>query len=301
VKTLTLAAILLSAAPIQAAVQYYLTDKLTAIDPSKWTTVGALSPDARGLSAPEPKGGALISNIPVPDGTSEAEVLANIALTNSGGVYTEYLQASANANTAEGGSGSYLAFEMQDPTFDGHGNCMANFLILQSVANSVTLISSFQHACRDGMQMRFAVHGNTALAWPDQAVPVEFTITPAAGQPGIGSHGAPTGNAISSVQLGAIIRTPPSAVDQSAIGVSAFRNRIDVQWKPVPEEADGSLAGYWIYRDGIYMMRTTLTHFSDETVTPGTSHSYTINAVDVHFNVSPATSFTVATPSAQSK
>lgn len=88
-----LAAILLGAAPLQGAVQYYLRDDLTALDPAKWTAVGTLSPNRSGLSAPDLHGGALISSVPIPDGTSEAEVLANITLNNSGGVYTEYLQA----------------------------------------------------------------------------------------------------------------------------------------------------------------------------------------------------------------
>jgi len=300
-KRLTLAAALLTATHLHAAVQYYLSDNLTAPAPSKWTTAGVLSPDSLGLTAPHPNGGALISSVSIPDGTSEAEVLADITLNTSGGVYTEYLQASANAHTGGAGAGSYLAFEMQNPTFDGKGHCMANFLLFQSVANSVTLLASFQHACRNGMQMRFAVHGSMALAWPDQAVPVEFAITPGVGQPGIGSYGTPAGNAISLVQLGSIIRTPPSAVLESAVGFSAFRNRTDVQWKAVPEDVNGGLAGYWIYRDGIYLMRTTLTHFSDETVQPGASHSYTIKAVDIHFNVSPGTSITVATPAIQAK
>ena len=234
----------------------------------------------------------------MPDGTADAEVLATIALNSSGGVYTEYLQASMDANTGGNGSGSYLAFEMQNPTFASGGPCMANFMVFQSVAGSVTLLASFQHACRNGMQMRFAVHGTTALVWPDQAAPVEFTITPGRGQPGIGSHGTPAGNSVSLVQLGAILRTPPTAVDEQAIGVSAFRNHVDIQWKPVAEDVSGALAGYWVYRDGNYFMRTTAPRFSDQAVSPGVTHSYTIKAVDQHFNFSPGTSITVTTPAA---
>ncbi len=281
---LTLIAALVGGSPIYGGVNYYLTDKLTAIDLSDWTTVGALVPNSLGLAAPNSSGGALISTMPTPDGTAEAEVLITITLNSSGGVYTKFLQASADAHTGNGG-GSYLAFEMQNPTFDGQGHCMANFLVFKSIAGSVSLLSSFQHACRNGMQMRFAMHGNTALAWPDQAVPVEFAVTPGLGQPGIGSYGAPSGNAISLVQLGSIIRTLPTAVDDKIIGVAAFRNRIDVQWKAVPEDVNGGLAGYWVYRDGQYLMRTTATHFSDEAISPGATHSYTINAVDEHFNI----------------
>jgi hypothetical protein len=297
-RRLALAVVLLTAAPLPGQVQYYVTDKLTGADPVRWASVGKVSHGALGLAAPDPNGGVLISKAPVPDGTAEAEVLATIALDSSGGVYTEYLQASMDANTGGNGSGSYLAFEMQNPTFASGGLCMANFMVFQSVAGSVTLLASFQHACRNGMQMRFAVHGTTALVWPDQAAPVEFTIAPGRGQPGIGSRGTPAGNSVSLVQLGAIMRTPPTAVDEQAIGITAFRNRIDVQWKPIAEDVNGDLAGYWVYRDGNYFLRTTAPRFSDQAVSPGVTHSYTIKAVDQHFNFSPGTSITVATPKA---
>jgi len=296
-----IALLLLTAAACYGGVNYYLTDSLHAIDPTKWTTVGAIAASATGLAAANPSGGALISKVPVPDGTAEAEVLATLTLLHSGGVYTEYLQATQNSHTGPQGGGAYLAFEMQNPTFDTTGHCVANFLVLQGGATgAVSLLASFQHACRNGMTMRFAVHGTTALVWPDQAQPVEFSVTAGIGSPGIGSYGAPAGNAISLVQLGAIARVLPVAVDQRTVGISAFRNRVDVQWKPPILAATSSgLAGYWIYRDGDYLMRTTSTHFSDEAVAPGATHSYTIYAVDQHFNFSTATSISASTPAIQ--
>jgi hypothetical protein len=198
-----------------------------------------------GSLVPGANGGALISKMPIPDGTAEAEVLATVALLHSGGVYTEYLQASPNAHTGPQRGGAYLAFEMQNPTFDSAGHCAANFLVLQgSASGAVSLFSSFPHACRNGMTMRFAVRGTTALVWPDQAKPVEFSVTAA-----IGSYNAPAGNAISPVQLGSIARAIPAAIDQRTIGVSAFRNRVDVQWKPVAlDAASAGINGYWICR-----------------------------------------------------
>jgi hypothetical protein len=293
-----LALLLLAAGYARAGINYYVTDNLRTVDPSKWATVGALAPGGGGLAAPDPNGGALLSKVPIPDGTAEAEVLATITLLHSGGVYAEYLQATGNAHTGPQGGGAYLAFEMQNPTFDAAGNCTANFLVLQSAASgTVSLLASFQHSCRNGMTMRFAVHGTKALAWPDQAQPVEFPVTAAPGAPGIGAYGTPSGNAISLVQLAAIGRGLPPGVDQHTVGVSAFRNRIDVQWRPVTLDAASSgLSAYWIYRDGEYLMRTTSTHFSDETVTPGATHIYTIYAVDQHFNFSPGCSITVSTP-----
>ena len=290
--------LLLVSAPVYGGVNYYLTDNLQSIDPSKWTTVGAVSPTASGFAAPGAAGGALISKLPVPDGSAEAEVLATVALLHSGGVYTEFLQATPAAHTGPQGAGAYLAFEMQNPAFDSAGRCSANFLVFQSAANGqVSLLSSFIHACRNGMTLRFAVHGNTALVWPDQALPIEFPVTAAIGAPGIGSYNTPAGNAISEVQLGLIARATPPAVDQRTIGVSTFRNRVDVQWKPPTlDAASAGLNGYFIYRDGEYFLRTTKTTFSDEAVSPGSSHSYAIYTVDQHFNFSAATSFDASTP-----
>ena len=138
--------VLMLTALAHAGVNYYVSDSLQTIDPSKWAAVGALVPSTAGLAATDPNGGALISKIPVPDGTSEAEVLATVKLLHSGGVYTVYLQASANAHSGPQGGGSYLAFEMQNPTFDSTGHCSAAFLVFQSAGGAVSLLSSFQHA-----------------------------------------------------------------------------------------------------------------------------------------------------------
>jgi hypothetical protein len=43
-------------------------------------------------------------------------------------------------------------------------------------------------------------------------------------------------------------------------------------------------------------MRTLHNSFVDEAVSPGVKHTYTIYAVDQHFNPSPGASVTVTTP-----
>lgn len=297
-----LACTILAITVLRADVQYYLTDKLTSIDSSKWTQVGTVSAATTGLSAPAVTGGSLISKIKAPDGSSEVEIRAVLTLVASGGVYTEFVQATSDAHTGSQGSGSYLALEMQNPTFDGTGHCLANYSLLQSVAGTVYAVASFQHGCRNGMELRLAVNGTTALVWPDQATPIEFPISPASGQPGIGAYGTPAGNAFSLVQLGSIGRGKPAGLSNGSIGFTAFRNRTDVQWRPIAVDASSpGLAGYFIYRDGQYLMRTTATHFSDEAVAPGANHVYTIYAVDQHYNLSPGASVTVITPTPKSK
>jgi hypothetical protein len=297
-KRLCRAAVALIAAHLWAAPSYYLTDNLTSVDPLKWVAVGAASPAATGLSAVDPAGGSLISRIPIPDGTAEAEVRVTFKLAVSGGTYTLFLQATPDARTGGAGGGSYVAFEMRNPQFDAQGHCTADFVVLQSVAAATTLRAAFQHGCRDGMQMRMALHSGVLLLWPDQADPMEFPVNGSgSGQPGIGAYGTPAGNAISEVQLGAIDRVAPSAIDPQKIGISAFRNHIDVQWQPVTDDPAGSgLAGYWIARDGLYFMRTTATMFQDLTVKPNETHVYSVVSVDQHYNFSTPVTFTVSTP-----
>jgi len=291
----------LAAAPCWAGYQYYFSDNLATVDPGKWTTVGSVSSSQFGFAA---DAGSAISRIPIPDGTSEAEVRTTLKLTASGGAYTSFLQASADAHTSGAGSGTYLAFEMQNPQFDEAGNCRANFVLLRSVKGSVSLVASFPHSCRDGMVLRMAVHGDNVLLWPDQDVPLEF-VSPAlpAGQPGVGSYGVPAGNGIAQVQFGAINRTAPAALKAGDVRVSAFPRRVDVQWTAATGVASAlglgttqGLAGYWIYRDGLYFGRTTEARFSDETVHPEEEHTYSIHAVDQHYNFSAAASVTVKAP-----
>src|SRR5581483_4416299 len=124
-----------------------------------------------------------------------------------------------------------------NPQLDSNGHCSASFVLLQSAAGVTALLSAFQHSCRDGMEMRLALHGAVALLWPDTATPMEVPVTaPGTGFPGIGAYATPAGNAISEVQLGLIDRVAPPAIDKQHIGASAFRNRIDVQWQPVTDD-----------------------------------------------------------------
>ena len=130
-KGLRVGALLLLSTPGWAAYQYYFTDNLTSVNAANWNTTGNVGASSLGLAASESAGGTLISRIPIPDGTYEAEVRTTLKLTSSGGTYTSYLQASADAATSGSGSGTYLAFEMQNPQFDSNGGCAASFLVLQ--------------------------------------------------------------------------------------------------------------------------------------------------------------------------
>ena len=296
-----MAAMALAAAlPVSAQYQFYLTDHLTSVDSTKWATSGAVAASSGGLTAANAAGGSLISKVPIPDGSSEAEIDMTLALKSSGGSYTEFLQASTDARTAAA-TGNYLAFEMQNPIVNPvTKSCSATFVLLQGVGGSINAIAGFEHSCADGMVMKMAVHGGTVLLWPNQPTPMEFQIAAnGAGAPGIGAYGTPAGNGISLVQLGAIGRATPVAVNQQKLTASVFRKRVELHWPAVAASAvSPGIASYWIYRDGAYLGRTTGVNFWDESVAIGATYNYSLVAVDQHFNASAGATLSVTVPSA---
>jgi hypothetical protein len=68
---------------VLGAYSYYYTDPLTSINPANWTQNGVLSARSGGLTSSDPSGGSLISNLAVPDGTSDYEVKTTLALSPS--------------------------------------------------------------------------------------------------------------------------------------------------------------------------------------------------------------------------
>ena len=236
-----------------------------------------------GLAASGSGGGTLISRIPIPDGTYEAEVRSTLKLITSGGTYTAYLQASADAATSGSGSGSYLAFEMQNPQFDADGGCTANFLVLQRTGGVVSLLSSFAGACRDGMVLRMAVHGNALLVWPDQDMPMEFVgVTPAPASP----ESAPT--MCRRVTPFRRFNWAPSTGPRPTPGIrkpcgsppSPGTSTCNGSLQPSPLAA--SVRGLLDLSRWLVLSPTAATTFSDETVAPGENHTYGVHVVDRH-------------------
>ena len=66
---------------------YYYTDPLTSINSSNWSQNGSVSATSSGLTATSTDGGALLSSVAVPDGTSDYEVKTTLALAGSGGTF----------------------------------------------------------------------------------------------------------------------------------------------------------------------------------------------------------------------
>src|SRR3954452_18893854 len=125
------------------------------------------------------------------------------------------MRASSDALSGPTPQGSYLAVELQNPTFSG-STYSATLAAYRRVSGAVTLAGSANVPCRSGMVVR-AVWVDTL----DQAVVyvdnVLYLTVPNSGQlttgmPGVGARGTVTGNSIAQAQLGPLDRNAPTAV-----------------------------------------------------------------------------------------
>ena len=124
----------------------YASDGLTAFDGNKWTQNGAVTPTPTGLTAPSSAGGAWISRLAAPDGSSEYEVRMTLNLTASGGTYAAYLRASTDAMSGPSAQGTYYSVEIQNPTFSGN-SCTATLAVNRRQNNVITLFGSTPVPC----------------------------------------------------------------------------------------------------------------------------------------------------------
>jgi hypothetical protein len=98
-------------------------------------------------------------------------------------------------------------------------------------------------------------------------------------------------------EFGAGDTTPPSE-PTGLTATAPSGNRVDLTWSTSTDNI--GVDGYTIYRDGTKLdaVGGTTTSFSDTTVAPGTTHSYTVDAFDASGNHSPQSSaVSVTTPS----
>src|SRR5256884_6164716 len=89
----------------------------------------------------------------------------------------------------------------------------------------------------------------------------------------------------------------PPSTPTGLEATSAASTRVALAWSP----STGSVAGYTVYRDGssIGTARPDSTTFLDEDVTPGTTHTYSVDAFDlVNDHSTPSAPLTVTTPAA---
>ena len=175
------------------------------------------------------------------------------------------------------------------------------------VNGSVTVLSQFPFPCHDGMTMGMVVR-DVAGAGTQITLSVDSAYTSTvtdnsspitSGKPGVSLMPA-TGTTISKVEIGNIDRAAPGVV--SGGGVSAFANRVELQWQAAADDNGGSgVVGYQISRGSTYLGMAGGTQYTDETGTVADRTAYTITAVDRHGNSGAGTTLTAPAVSADSR
>lgn len=274
----------------------YYSDPLTSVS-SNWTSNGTVSTGTSGLTSSDSNGGSLISTVAVPDGTSQYEVTATLALTQSGGTYVVYTRATTNARSGPTAQGTFYAAELQNPTLNGTGT-----LAMYKVINgAVTSLGTTTVPCHNGMILRVSQNNQINVYVDNELYLTSTDSSITGGTAGVGVRGAPSTsptNTISPVGLYPLDRTAPNTIATNTIGTSAFANRVDIQWQQPADNPTGYSSGvayYAIYRNNVYLSTAAKPAFSDETVNASTSYQYQIVAYDFDNNSS-TTTVTVNTP-----
>jgi chitodextrinase len=90
--------------------------------------------------------------------------------------------------------------------------------------------------------------------------------------------------------------TPPS-IPTDLVATPASDTQIDLSWTPSTDNI--SVAGYRVFRDGIFLATTTIALYDDLDLSPATAYTYTVQAFDPSLNISgqsdPATATTTNT------
>ncbi len=99
-----------------------------------------------------------------------------------------------------------------------------------------------------------------------------------------------------SVTVGADTTAPSIPTGLSATAISS--TQIDLSWTASTDNV--AVTAYRVYRDSVFVATSTLTTYSDVGLTPSTTYSYTVSAVDASYNASAqsasASATTFATP-----
>jgi hypothetical protein len=229
--------------------QYYYSDSLTSINSNHWIQNGSGSAGSGGYTSTG--SGNLVSSASISSRSIvNYEVRMTIALTQSGGNYAALARASDDAVLGNTNAGSYYALEIANPTLT-NGACSASLYGWKVVAGSASLLTSTTIPCHTGMVLRAAMipSGGAVFfaAYVDNVYyGCIYDSQPlAAGAPGVSVSSAPSVNAISQAQLGPYDSILPNAIDAATVSVSAFPNRVEMQWQGVADDPNGT--GIWMY------------------------------------------------------
>ena len=291
-KSLTTAVLLLLSCSVAFAQGYtpYYSDTFSTINSANWYSNGSVSGGSSGLYGTS---GSLISKLAAPSPGNSYEVKMTLNLNSSGGYYMAFLRATSDALPTGAGT-AYIA-ELANVQVSGSA-CSGQLYIWKMIAGAFTMLASTSAPCHNGTTVRAVMTASNAiLLYVDNVLytwAADSAIT--SGQPGVAVYNVGSGsfnsNSISRVDLGPLDQTPPNAIAPASVGSSAFPNHVDFQWQGVSDNAGGTgVAYYQVTRNGVWFTSLPGTVVTDATVTAGTTYTYTIQAVDFHWNTSAVT------------
>jgi len=260
-----------------ASYQFYYTDNLTTIDRTKWTVNGSPTATASGLTGY----GSLISSVVAPNG-NDYDVRMTVNLANPAqcwGQYTVYARAASNGST-------YYALAMSE----------GGAQLMKLTSSGYTGLAYLPASCTNGMVLRILMQGSKITVWANSSTP--FTTTDSdlpSGQPGVGIQSS--SDTISNVSLGPIDYVAPPPINQASISSVASLHEVDLQWPVGSDDPNGvGLMGYQVSRNGVLLGTTPVPLWWDQTVSPGSQVTYSLQAYDQDWNYSTVTTYSVTVP-----
>jgi hypothetical protein len=152
------------------------------------------------------------------------------------------------------------------------------------------------------MVVRAVIFGSTSIVvYIDNVWVWYFNETSnviSSGQPGVGAINSQSLCYMSTIDIGHLDTVAPNPINTQLVGVSAFPNRVDIQFPGDLDDPIGTGVAYYNFsRNGTYLGFAPTPEFSDTGVSPGTTYTYEVQAADFHYNTASAY-VTVTTPPA---
>ena len=288
--------------PAFAGYTYDYPSLLNPVNSGNWTANGSnvMSTNLYSSNSNTTGGSEIFGPVvPGPEGSYEVRTTLHIPTNASSGSYLTYLRATLNSQMVTGNTGTYYAVELL-PVMSG-GVCTATLNIHKQISNTLTTPYHTSIACHSGMVVRAVISGSTIIViYVDNVWITYFSDTSNqiySGYPGVGSISTPGQSSISTIDIGHLDTVAPNPINAQLVGCP-FPNRVDIQFPGDVDDPIGiGVAFYQLWRNGTYVAFSTTPEFSDTAVSPGTTYTYQVQALDYHYN-SASVNINITTPPA---
>jgi hypothetical protein len=233
---------------------------------------------------------------------NDYEVNTSLLLKTAGGTYMHFLRAATT--TVLPGIGTYISVELAVPSNWQAGGAVP-LSVNQCVNGSLIQLAGTTVPLHDGDVLRSAVWGTNLRVYINNVLYGTFSIPQTSGQPGYGAYNVPSANAFThptypaagAVRIGHHDIQPPPAVARTAVATSLLPYSASLKWQGVADDPVGiGVFEYLISRNGTAMATIFEPEFTDATVQPSTTYTYSVQAVDFHGNAGTAAIIALTTP-----